>query len=206
MSMRFRSSIDPLDSTFPLFEAPRLRVVARGEGVPVAGRDTALTIEVANLAQEPVEVRGVNAGYMYTNPLVEAAFGKTAPRLPLRELAEATSPPFMLDVGESVTWSTDLHQLEESVAEQQLVLGPHSSLVNLERIEEEVVRGIRRGPLTVKVRNVMVGWSFRRLAIAITDDRDILYKTKVRWQSPGGTPPTTPPHAEPKLRSKFLSG
>lgn len=98
----------------------------------------------------------------------------------------------MLDVGESVTWSTDLRQLEESVAEQQLVLGPHSLLVNLERVEEEFARGIRPGPLTVKARIVMVSWSFRRLAVAITEDRDILYKTKVRWQPPSGAPPDRP--------------
>lgn len=85
MLMRLRPNIGPLDSTFPLFEAPRLRVVAQGEGVPVARRAPALTIEVANLAHEPGEVRDVNAGYMYTNLLIRGRVRQkgspaTAPR------------------------------------------------------------------------------------------------------------------------------
>lgn len=189
VAMRLLPNIGPLDSVFPLFAAPRLRVVARGVGIPAARRDTTLTIEVTNLAPEPVEVRSIHVGYMYTNLLTEATFGKSAPRFVLSELAGATPPPFTLGVDEPATWTTNLRQLAEGIEERRLTLGPHSSLVDLKRVEEDFVRGIRRGRASVKIRNVVASWSFRRLAVVVGDDRGSLYKTKVRWQPPSGAPP-----------------
>jgi hypothetical protein len=137
-------------------------------------------------------VRSVCVGYIYTNALTEATFGKKVPRFPLRELGVTDTSPFSLNAGESFTWNTDLYQLEESVDEGKLVVGPHPPLMDLKHVEEELVRGIRPGLLTVKARNIAVSWSFRRLAVVLVDDKDILYKIKVRWQPPGVTPPDLP--------------
>ncbi len=147
-----------------------------------------LMIEVRNLTLEPVEVRSVHAGYRYTNPLTEATFGKGAPELPLPDLAGDHRPPCVLAAGGSFIWTASMDQLVEVLAEKQLTLGPHSPYVHSYRIEADYVRGIRPGYTTVKIRNVVANWTFRRLAIVIQDDRDDLYKTKVRWQPPGGAP------------------
>lgn len=109
--MRLLPNIGPLDSTFPLFRTPRLRVVARGEGVPIARDDTVLEIEATNLAPRPVGVSSIHVGYRYTNALSEAAVGKRAPELPLHELSGGPSFPATLDPGESVVWTANLEQL-----------------------------------------------------------------------------------------------
>jgi hypothetical protein len=189
--MRLLPNLGPLDSSFPLFGTPRLRVVVRGKGVPAARNDAVLTIEVTNLSSRPVGVASVHVGYMYTNAVSEAVFGRRAPELELRELSGRTPLPATLSVGESVTWTASLEQLAADVQERRLTLGPHSPYLDRRRFEAEILSGDRTRRATVAVRNAVSAWSYRRLALVVRDDRGTLYKAKVRWQPPGGGPPHT---------------
>jgi hypothetical protein len=184
-------NIGPLDSAFPLFADARLRVVARGRGTPVARTGSAITIEVANTAGETVEIVGVCLGYRYTNPVVEALFGKGAPRLPLRELRGAAYPPFALGAGESATLTANLDQFQVLLGDGRTSLGPHSRFLDPAR--EDPDRLARRGRAEALLRNLVAGLSHRRLAAVVEDDRGTVHKAKVRWQAPGGMPPN--PHA-----------
>jgi len=187
--MRLLPNVGPLDSSFPLFGTPSLRVVARGKGVPTARNGAVLTVEVTNLASRPVGVASVHVGYRYTNAFSEALFGRRTPELELRELSGRTPLPATLGVGESVAWTASLQQLAADVQERRLTLGPHSPYLDPRRIEAEILSGDRRGRATVACRNVLSAWSYRRLAIVVRDDRGTLHKAKVRWQPPGGAPP-----------------
>lgn len=186
--MRLLPNIGPLDSSFPLFGAPRLRVVARGEGVPAAESDTVLTIEVTNLASRPTEVTSVHVGYMYMNGLSEAVFGTKAPELPLRELSGQASHPATLGPGESVVWTASLEQLAAEARERRLTLGPHSSWLEPNSLEP-LERGVRFGQVGLAVRSYVSLWSHRRLAVVVRDEWGTIYKAKVRWRPPGGEPP-----------------
>ncbi len=138
-------NIGPLDSSFPLFGTPRLRVVVRGKGVPAARNDAVLTIEVTNLTSRPVGVASVHIGYRYTNALSEAFFGRRASELELRELSGRTPLPATLGVSESFAWTASLEQLAADVQERRLTLGPHSPYLDRRRLEAEILSGDRPG-------------------------------------------------------------
>lgn len=182
-----RPNIGVLDTAFPLFGTARLRVVARGWGVPVGEMGSFLTIDVTNVAREPVEVAGVHAGFRYTNPLAEAVAGKKAPMLPLRELDGGSPPPRVLGVGETVAWTAGLDQLERPLDEGGSRLAPH--LRYLDANDIDLARWARRSRLAVAVRNAVARWTHRRLAVVVTDGQGSLYKTKVRWQPPDESAP-----------------
>ncbi len=184
-------NLGPLDSSFPLFGTPRLRVVAHGKGVPAARNNAVLTIEVTNLASRPVGVASIHVGYRYTNALSEAFFGRRAPELELRELSGRTSLPATLGAGESVAWIASLEQLAVEAQERRLTLGPHSPYLDRRQLEAEILSGDRPESVTVAVRNALSARSYRRLAIVVRDDRGTLHKAKVRWQPPGSGPPNS---------------
>lgn len=181
--------IGPLDSSFPLFHTPRLRVVARGEGVPIARSDTVLEIEATNLAPRPVGVSGIYVGYRYTNALSEIALGKRAPELPLRDTSGRLSVPTTLDPGEIVVWTASLGQLAAEARAKNLT--PDSHPLFLEPASLEPVPGweARLGRAGVAIDNIARAWTHRRLAVVVRDEVGALYKTKVRWLPPGGASP-----------------
>jgi hypothetical protein len=182
-------NIGPLDSSFPLFGTPRLRIVARGEGVPIARSDAVLEIEATNLAPRSVGVASIHVGYRYTNALSEAALGKRAPELPLRELFRGPSSPATLAPGESVVWTASLGQLAAEARAK--ILPPDSHQLFLEPASLEPVPGwdSRFGRFGVAIDNTARAWTHRRLAVVVRDEEGALYKTKVRWLPPGGAPP-----------------
>ena len=182
-------NIGPLDSSFPLFGTPRLRIVARGEGLPAARADTVLTIEATNISSRPVGVPGVHVGYRYTNALSEVVLGRRVPELPLRELSGRPSVPATLAPGESVVWAANLEQLAAEARAKNLTLGPHSSWLEPDSLEPVPGRETRFGRVGVAVRNTVRAWTHRRLAVVVRDEEGALYKTKVRWSPPGGAPP-----------------
>ena len=93
--------------------------------------------------------------------------------------------PHELGVGESVTWTVNLRQLEELLEEKGLTL-PRGRSLSPEGYRADVERWGRRGRLGIMVRNRMVMMSNKRLAVAVRDDLGNLYKAKVSWEPPGG--------------------
>lgn len=192
-TMGLLPNIGPLDSSFPLFVTPRLRVVARGEGVPIARSDTVLELEVTNLAPRPVGVSRVHVGYRYTNALSEVAFGRRALELPLRELSGPACVPVTLDPGESAIWTANLEQVAAEARAKNLTAGPSYAWLEPDSLEpipvREVPLGRIVGRIRLAIRNTVLAWTQRRLAVVVRDEEGALYKTKVRWRPPGGTPP-----------------
>lgn len=182
-------NIGPLDSSFPLFGAPRLRVVARGEGLPIARRDTVVTIEATSLSPRPVGVTGVRVGYRYTNALSEVALGKRAPELPLRELSGGPSVPATLEPGETVVWTANLGQLAAEARAKNLTPDSHPLFLEPASLEPVPGREARFGRVGVAVDNTVRAWTHRSLAVVVRDGEGALYKTEVRWLPPGGAPP-----------------
>ena len=189
MAMGLLPNIGPLDSSFPLFGAPRLRVVARGEGVPIARSDTVLDLEVTNVSPGPVGVASVRVGYRYTNALSEAVLGKRAPELPLRELSSGPSVPATLQPGETVVWAANLGQVAEEARARGMTHRLHPLFLEPRSVEEELGRDFRLGRAGVALDNTARAWTHRRLAVVVRDEDGAVYKTKVRWLPPGGAPP-----------------
>lgn len=187
--MRLLPNIGPLDSSFPLFRTPRLRVVARGEGVPIARSDTVLEIEMTNLAPRSVGVSGIYVGYRYTNALSEVALGKRAPELPLRDLSGRLSVPTTLDPGETVVWTTNLRHLAAEARAKNLTPDSHPLFLEPASLEPVPGREARLGRDGVAIDNTVRAWTHRRLAVVVRDEEGALYKTKVRWLPPSGAPP-----------------
>ena len=188
-AMGLLPNIGPLDSSFPLFGAPRLRVVARGEGVPVARSDTVLEIEATNVSPRPVGVSGLRVGYRYTNALSEVALGKRAPELLLRELSGGPSVPATLEPGETVVWTANLGQLAAEARAKNLTPDSHPLLLEPRSLDPGPGKEARFGRVGVAVDNTVRAWTHRSLAVVVRDGEGALYKTEVRWLPPGGVPP-----------------
>ncbi len=145
-----------------------------------------LKIKVINEGQESAEVSGAYVSFAYVHPLIETLFGRGTVELPLKELTEGPYPPCALDVGESIRWTADLHQLNDLLERKGLTLSPHPRYLGLRDIDIE--RWMRRGHLAIAFRNVIARLSVRHLAVIIRDNYNKRYKTKVKWEPPKNIP------------------
>lgn len=179
--MKLWANIGAYETAFPLFRAARLRLSARGRTVLGAGSTRTLIIEMANIAQEPVEVAGVYVGYRYASVLAEMAFGESTPEFLVREF-DGPPPPRVIGAGGLITLNVNLDQFEERIEGGQLRLEGHSRYLDSNRIDLEW--WATRPRALIAARNAIARWSQRRLAVAVRDDRGNLHKTKVRWQPP----------------------
>jgi hypothetical protein len=161
--------------------------------MPIARSDTVLEIEATNVSPGPVGVSGVRVGYRYTNALSEVALGKRAPEVPLRELSGPARVPATLDPGERVIWTANLEQLAAEARAINLTAGPSYAWLEPDSLEpipgREAALGRVVGRIRLAIRNTVLAWTQRRLAVVVRDEEGALYKTQVRWRPPGGTPP-----------------
>lgn len=184
------ASIDlPLNISFPLHRQPTLRVSARGRGLPTTSPDARMLVEAVNIGRSVVRIEGVYASFIYTSFPTEVMLGAMTTTFALRELDGVLSPPCELRPGEHVAWTVRLDQLREPMAREGTSLGPHSRFFH-PGTREDVERWIGRGRLSKGLGNMVAGMSHRRLAVALRDDQNGVYKAKIRWEPPNGTRPT----------------
>lgn len=172
----------PLNISFPLHKRPSLDVTVWGRGMPDANQGPVLAIKAVNLTDVPIEVNGVDAGFIYTSLPTEVVFGSRTVRLPLRVLTGERQLPCVLQAGEAALWTANLCQLTDELQEKQLKLSSHSRYLDARRIDIE--RWRRRGRLATIAHNRIAMLSSRRLAVVVSDGRGSLHKAKVKWSVP----------------------
>ena len=159
-----------------------MKVDARMRGAPDALRNPLLRVKVRNTALAPREVSALYLTYRYQNPLVEALFGGSAPRVPLTDLAREGDPPRPVAAGHSLVWTKELGEMAGQLEERGMRLWPDFGLMALDDPRSE--RLVALGRLGVGAVNLLRTLSSRDLAVMVVDGRSRRRKVEVRSEPP----------------------